>query len=110
MNRMQHLLERGQSIWIDYIERDFISSGKLAGQISNGVRGLTSNPTIFQKAISEGPAYDADIKALAGHGKTHAGNLRIPGHQRYPRRGRCLSPALSAERGRRRLCQPRGQS
>ncbi|HQG44378.1 MAG TPA: transaldolase [bacterium] len=68
MTRLQQLLERGQSIWIDYIERDFITSGHLAGLIREGVRGLTSNPAIFQKAISEGAAYDADIAALAARG------------------------------------------
>lgn len=68
MNKAQELLERGQSIWIDYIERDFISSGRLAELIRRGVRGLTSNPTIFQKAIATGTAYDAEIAALAARG------------------------------------------
>lgn len=68
MTRLQQLLDRGQSIWIDYIEREFITAGRLAGLIREGVRGLTSNPAIFQKAISEGAAYDADIAALAARG------------------------------------------
>jgi len=67
---MQELFENGQSLWIDYIEREFISRGKLAEWIREGVRGLTSNPAIFQKAISEGHAYDADIAALAARGLT----------------------------------------
>ena len=65
MKKMEELLARGQSIWIDYIEREFIAGGRLTGLINQGVRGLTSNPAIFQKAISEGSAYDAEIAALS---------------------------------------------
>jgi transaldolase len=68
MGRCDELLERGQSIWIDYIEREFISGGGLAGAIRDGVRGLTSNPAIFQQAISTGTAYDHDIAGLAAEG------------------------------------------
>ncbi len=68
MKKMEKLLARGQSIWIDYIEREFINAGRLAGLIRAGVRGLTSNPAIFQKAISEGKAYDAEIAALSARG------------------------------------------
>jgi len=70
MIKMAELLARGQSIWIDYIEREFITGGRLAGLIGAGVRGLTSNPAIFQKAISAGKAYDAEIAALSARGLT----------------------------------------
>ena len=46
--------EQDQSPWIDFIDRDLISSGKLAGLIGDGIRGLTSNPTIFAKAVASG--------------------------------------------------------
>jgi transaldolase len=46
--------EQDQSPWIDFIDRDLIASGKLAAMISDGIRGLTSNPTIFAKAVASG--------------------------------------------------------
>ncbi len=67
------LLSEGQSVWQDDISRDMLESGKLADRIKQvGIRGVTSNPTIFQKAISGSTAYDEDIKALLGEGKSAA--------------------------------------
>jgi transaldolase len=53
--------EQGQSPWIDFIDRDLIDSGKLAGMVDDGIRGLTSNPTIFAKAVATGQ-YDELIR------------------------------------------------
>ena len=59
----------GQSPWLDFIERGLIESGELARLVSDdGIRGVTSNPTIFEKAISGGKAYDGQIRTLAGRG------------------------------------------
>jgi transaldolase len=56
----------GQSIWLDFIDRDIMKSGKLKNLIDHdGVRGVTSNPAIFEKAISSSADYDADILELA---------------------------------------------
>lgn len=55
----------GQSIWYDNCSRDVLQSGELARLIAAGVSGLTSNPTIFQKAISTGSEYTADIERLS---------------------------------------------
>lgn len=53
------LTEQGQSIWLDYIRRDLMSSGELQRMVTQeGLRGMTSNPAIFDKAISEGNLYD----------------------------------------------------
>lgn len=61
------LHEAGQSIWLDFIDRSLIQSGELARQIrSHALTGMTSNPTIFEKALKEGTAYDAQLRALAG--------------------------------------------
>lgn len=60
----------GQSIWLDYIDRGFIRSGQLRNLVNEGVRGLTSNPTIFQKAISQGKYYEEEIARLARQGKS----------------------------------------
>jgi len=57
----------GQSVWQDDISRDMLNSGLLQQRIDLGVRGVTSNPTIFQKAISSGDAYDEDIIELLGN-------------------------------------------
>jgi len=71
LNRLQSLGELGQSIWLDYIRRDLIASGELQRLITNdGLRGMTSNPAIFEKAIADSTAYDADILALAQQGKS----------------------------------------
>jgi transaldolase/glucose-6-phosphate isomerase len=57
----------GQSIWYDNISRDMIDSGELQRLVNeDGVMGITSNPTIFEKAIGAGTAYDAQIKTLLG--------------------------------------------
>lgn len=59
----------GQSPWLDYIHRGMIASGELGRRIAeDGIRGVTSNPTIFEKAISSGHDYDAQILALAEAG------------------------------------------
>ncbi len=55
----------GQSIWIDSISRGMIGSGELARLIEDGVRGVTSNPSIFEKAIDGSRDYDRDIEELA---------------------------------------------
>ena len=59
------LSKRGQSVWIDYLSRDMLEQGELARMMKeDAVVGVTSNPTIFQKAISQGDAYDAQLKEL----------------------------------------------
>ncbi len=64
------LMALGQSLWLDYIHRELIASGELRRLIErDGIRGVTSNPTIFEQAIAGGTAYDAAIAALAGGGK-----------------------------------------
>jgi transaldolase len=68
-NRLKQLGTLGQSIWLDYIRRDLISSGKLRRLIEeDGLRGMTSNPSIFEKAIADSHDYDEDIRAMALEG------------------------------------------
>jgi transaldolase/glucose-6-phosphate isomerase len=65
-NPLRTLLECGQSVWLDYIRRDLITSGKLKRLIEeDGLRGITSNPAIFEKAIAESSDYDDILKELA---------------------------------------------
>lgn len=69
MNRFQQLHKVGQSIWLDYIRRDLLSSGELAGLIQGGeVRGVTSNPTIFESAIAGTELYTGTIEELVSKG------------------------------------------
>ena len=69
-NPLKQLRTLGQSIWLDYIRRDLISSGKLRRLIEeDGLRGMTSNPSIFEKAIVDSHDYDEDIKAMVRQGK-----------------------------------------
>ena len=70
-NPLVALGRAGQSPWIDYIHRGMIASGELARRIAeDGIRGVTSNPTIFEKAVSSGRDYDDQIRALARAGTT----------------------------------------
>ena len=64
MTKLHELHEAGQSVWIDFIKRDMLTSGELAQLVSNGIRGLTSNPTIFQNAIGGSDLYDEQILGL----------------------------------------------
>lgn len=69
MTRLHDLhTEQGQSPWLDNLRRDWLDSGDLARWVERGVRGVTSNPTIFQKAMSSSDAYDADLERLVGGG------------------------------------------
>lgn len=68
MTILHSLAEIGQSIWLDYIRRSFIASGELEGLINLGIRGMTSNPTIFEKAIQGSTDYDQDIEDLVSDG------------------------------------------
>lgn len=69
-NPLARLGELGQSIWYDFITRDLLTSGKLRALIADdGLRGMTSNPTIFEKAITGSADYDDDIRRLAADGR-----------------------------------------
>jgi len=65
-NPLKELLSYGQSMWFDYIRRDLFTTGKLKQLIAeDGLRGMTSNPAIFEKAIGESSLYSDILKALA---------------------------------------------
>jgi transaldolase len=70
-NKLQHLYEeQDQSPWLDNLKRGWITDGELAGWVENGVRGITSNPTIFQKAIEASDAYTGQFEDLVTAGKS----------------------------------------
>jgi transaldolase len=71
-SRLHELSAHGQSVWIDYLSRDLLETGELKRMMKeDAVVGVTSNPTIFQKALSQGSAYDEQLKALE-----HAGDAK----------------------------------
>ena len=72
MSKIHELFERfGQSVWLDDISRTMFTSGELQRQITEvGIRGVTSNPTIFEKAIAAGSAYDEQVMQLLREGKS----------------------------------------
>jgi transaldolase len=66
MDRLARLYhEFGQSPWLDNLKRGYLTSGQLRHLVDKGIRGLTSNPTIFQKAIQGSPDYDEQFRKLA---------------------------------------------
>lgn len=68
MATLQQLQQLGQSPWIDFVTRDLIRSGELQQLVARGIRGLTANPTIFERAITGSDDYDAAIKELVATG------------------------------------------
>jgi transaldolase/glucose-6-phosphate isomerase len=67
---MHALLDEGQSVWLDYLRRGMTRSGELAVMIADGLRGMTSNPTIFEHAIAGSADYDDALGEAAGSRKT----------------------------------------
>lgn len=66
-NPLKQLLDYGQSMWLDYIRRDLFTTGKLKQMIADdGLRGMTSNPSIFEKAIADSSLYDDFLLSFAG--------------------------------------------
>ncbi len=65
-NQLEQLLDDGQSVWLDNLRRSMFASGELARLIDRGLRGMTSNPTIFEKAIGAGNDYDEQLGKLIG--------------------------------------------
>ena len=76
-NFIREINNLGQSIWLDSLSRKMIDSGELKDLISKGISGITSNPTIFQKAISSSDLYDSDIKHLIDQGENNSKHIYI---------------------------------
>jgi transaldolase len=67
-SRLQELSDLGQSVWFDTLSRDLLRTGELARMMDeDAVTGVTSNPTIFQKALAEGDAYDEQLREVGAH-------------------------------------------
>jgi transaldolase/glucose-6-phosphate isomerase len=70
VTKLHELADLGQAIWFDYIRRSFITSGDLQALIDDGLRGVTSNPSILKHAITGSSDYDEDLHRLADDGKS----------------------------------------
>jgi transaldolase/glucose-6-phosphate isomerase len=68
MTKLHDVADLGQAIWLDYIRRSFITSGDLQALVDDGLRGVTSNPTIFEKAIAGSTDYDDALQRLVNEG------------------------------------------
>lgn len=72
MNNVKNIHDHGQSIWLDFFDRELMNSGKLQNLIDeDGLSGITSNPSIFEKAIKGSSDYDEDIKKLSQQDKSN---------------------------------------
>src|SRR5690242_20915313 len=72
-SRLHQLSARGQSVWIDYLSRPLLQTGELERMMKeDAVVGVTSNPTIFQKAIAQGDRYNDQLKEILESGDTDA--------------------------------------
>jgi transaldolase/glucose-6-phosphate isomerase len=71
MNPLQQLVDAGQGPWLDFVRRTLITSGELQRLIDDGITGVTSNPSIFGKAIGGSTDYDAEITRIATDGTDH---------------------------------------
>jgi transaldolase / glucose-6-phosphate isomerase len=76
MNRLRGLAEHGQQVWLDFLSRDIINNGHLQRLIDqDDLAGITSNPSIFEKAMGDSDTYDADIARLVGDGSLPVGRI-----------------------------------
>src|ERR1700737_3994507 len=90
---LQRLSALGQSVWVDFLSRDLIHGGELPGVIDNdAVVGATSNPTIFQKAMTEGEAYDEQLSELIARGKDAGGAFWVLAAQDIKDAGEVFRP------------------
>ena len=98
--------QQGQSPWLDNLRRDYLSGGRLQELVDQGIRGVTSNPTIFAKAIEGEDDYDEQFRELL---QTHTVTECLLGarHHRHHRRprGAAAGPRLLGRRRRLRLAR-----
>ena len=100
MKPIDRLHALGQSIWYDNIERRLLNDGSLAKLIARGeIRGVTSNPSIFNKAISTSPDYDAALQPMAWAGSAAGACLLPAGSRGYPRTADLFLPLYQTSRG-----------
>ena len=99
-SRLQELSAAGVSVWIDSLSREMLDSGQLAALMADdSVVGVTSNPTIFQKALAEGDLYDEQLREVAGDDRRHGRDLLRARDGRHPRGVRPMRPVWERTAG-----------
>ena len=100
LSRLQAIGALGQSVWLDYIDRRLLDDGTLARMIENdGISGVTSNPTIFEKALASTGDYAADIAQLAAAGNEGPGIADMLMRQDVARAADLLRPVYEKTQG-----------
>ena len=99
-NTIRRNLALGQSTWVDYISRNMLVNGELDRLVRDGVTGLTSNPTIFEKAISGSADYDEALAALSNEGKTPTQIFEALAAEDIRAAAQALRPVYDAAGGR----------
>ena len=109
MNPVKALENHGQAIWLDFLARGFVAKGDLKALIdTDGVKGVTSNPSIFEKAIGSSDEYDGAIgQALKKGDRPVADLFEAVADRGHPERRRRAAPGLRPLERRRRFRQPR---
>jgi hypothetical protein len=107
-NRLTALHDAGQSVWLDFIDRTILRNGELARKIrDDALSGMTSNPTIFEKALAEGDEYDDQIIS-APPGTHRLGPVRAGGDYGRPHGVRHFRGDVSRDKCRRWVRLDRG--
>jgi transaldolase/transaldolase/glucose-6-phosphate isomerase len=100
INSIRQITNLGQGVWLDFISRDWLRDGRLAALVETGLTGVTSNPTIFQKSVAEGEAYDDQIAELAGREQSAAAIFEAIAVRDIGDAADVLRPVYDAKRGR----------
>ncbi len=100
INPIRQITNLGQGVWLDFISRDWLQDGRLAALVEQGLTGVTSNPTIFQKSIAEGHAYDEQIAELAAQGRSAADIFEAVAVRDIGGAADVLRPVYDARHGR----------
>lgn len=97
--RIAEINKLGQSIWYDNISRGLLTSGEFAKLIAQGVTGVTSNPTIFEKAVAEGDYYDRQLLSLARSGASDLAAFEAMAVQDLQQAADLLRPVYDRTKG-----------
>ena len=109
MNRLKALNDFGQVVWLDFLSRRFITDGRLKRLIEeDGLAGVTSNPSIFEKAIVGSSDYDASLAAYGQEDVDDRALFERLAVEDVRSAADVLRPVYDATEQRRRLCEHRG--
>ena len=110
MNALKALQDHGQAVWLDFLSRGFIAKGGLKKLVDeDGLRGVTSNPSIFEQAIGKSDEYDDAIaRMLKEHDRSAIDLFEALAVEDIQKATDVLRPVFEVDGRRRRLCQHRG--